>query len=180
MRTNLSLYALDRAALRELSGELKEALLDDDRAKVAGLLGLGPALAGRLASGPRAVDWFLRPEDDPQASPLFASLRRIAKARALSLAWTSDELSLEGRLRDFDILREDAAIAKLIDQLLDPARLPWFLQRPGATGGWLDVAKREQLTAGLRAVEAALPKELADFSEAVAKIEGDVIAHDRL
>jgi hypothetical protein len=179
-RPRLSLYALDRAALKALSQELKALLLADDRAGLAAALGLGEALAARVAGGPRAVDWFLRPESDPEAAPLFASLRRVAKKRALSLAWTSAEPSLEGRLRHFDLLREDATVASLLDKLLDANRLPWFLVRPGATGGWLDEAKREALAGELRQLKAALPKEIAAFAEALGEIEGDVVAHDQL
>ena len=39
-------------------------------------------------------------------------------------------MSLEGRLRHFDLLRDDAKVAGLIDKLLDSHRLPWFLVRP--------------------------------------------------
>ena len=179
-RPRLSLYALDRPALKAFSAELKALLLADDRAGLAALLGLGEGLAARVASGPRAVDWFLRPEGDADAAPLFASLRRVAKKRALELSWTSAEPSLEGRLRHFDVLREDAKIAGLVDRLLDPGRLPWFLVRPGGTGGWLDEPKRAELTAELRPLRPALPKELRAFAEAIDGIEGDVIAHDLL
>jgi hypothetical protein len=179
-RPRLSLYALDRPALKELSRELKALLLADDRTGLAKALGLGEGLAARIAEGPRAVDWLLRPETDPEAAPLFASLRRVAKKRALSLSWTSSEPSLEGRLRQFDLLREDERIASLIDKLLDSHRLPWFLVRPGATGGWLDDAKRETLASEMRQLKAALPKELSAFAEALGEIDGDVIAHDQL
>jgi hypothetical protein len=179
-RTRLSLYALDRPALKAFSAELKGLLLADDRAGVAALLGLGADLAARVASGPRAVDWFLRPEGDAEVTPLFASLRRVAKKRALELAWTSAEVSLEGRLRHFDLLREDPKVATLIDKLLDSHRLPWFLVRPGATSGWLDAAMREALAAELWGLRAALPKELAAFAEAIRDVDGDVVAHDLL
>ncbi len=180
VRPLLSLYALDRPALKAFAAELKAALLADDRRGLAALLGLGADLAARVASGPRAVDWLLRPEGDAAAAPLFASLRRVAKKRALALAWTSAEPSLEGRLRHFDILREDAALAGLLDKLLDSNRLPWFLVRPGGTSGWLDDAKREALAGGLRRLEPSLPKELAAFSAALREVEGDVVAHDML
>ncbi len=179
-RPRLSLYALDRPALKAFSAELKALLLADDRAKLAALLGLGPDLAQRLASGPRAVDWLLRSEGDAAAAPFFASLRRVAKKRALELAWTSTEPSLEGRLRHFDLLREDAAIAGLVDKLLDSDRLPWFLVRPGATSGWLDGCKRETLAEELRPLKPSLPKELAAFADAIRDVDGDVIAHDML
>lgn len=180
MRTKLSLYALDRPALVELSGELRKLLAADDRAGLARLLELGGALAERLASGPRAVDWFLRPESDPEAAPIFASLRRVAKKRALSHAFTSEEPSLEGRLRHHEILREDPRVADLVDKLLSPRRLPWFLCRPGATGGWLDGAKREALANALRSLRAALPPEVNELGRALDDLDGDVVAHDGL
>jgi hypothetical protein len=179
-RPRLSLYALDRPALKALSAELKALLLADDRAGLAALLGLGADLAARLASGPRAVDWLLRPEGDAAAAPIFASLRRITKKRTLSLSWTSAEPSLEGRLRNFDLLREDAQVASLIDKLLDAQRLPWFLLRPGATCGWLDDARREALAGELRKLKPSLTRELAAFADALREIDGDVVAHDGL
>lgn len=180
MRTTLSLYALDRPALIELSKDLKKALLADDRKGLATLLELGAGLADKLTKGDRAVDWFLRPETDPDAAPLFASLRRVAKKRALSLSWTSKAPSLEGRLRAYDVLREDREVAALIDKLLDPARLPWFLVRPGATCGWLDDKKRSELDGHLRSLRAALPPELEELSAAIHEIDGAVVAHDML
>lgn len=179
-RPRLSLFALDRPALQAFSKELKALFLADDRKGIATALGLGESFAARLATGPRAVDWFLRPEADAEAAPLFASLRRVAKKRALELAWTSTEPSLEGRLRHFDLLREDAKVASLLDKLLDASRLPWFLVRPGATSGWLDSAKREELASELRQLKAALPKELAAFADALHEINGAVVAHDKL
>lgn len=180
MRTTLSLYALDRPALIELRTELKNVLLADDRRGLAALLELGAGLADKIAQGNHAVDWFLRPETDPDAAPLFASLRRVAKKRALSLAWTSKAPSLEGRLRAYDVLRDDREAAALIDKLLDPSRLPWFLVRPGATCGWLDDNKRSELDRHLRALRAALPPELEELASAIHEIDGDVVAHDML
>jgi hypothetical protein len=179
-RPRLSLYALDRPALKAFSAELQGLLRADDRAGIASLLGLGEALAARLAQGPRAVDWFLRPEGSPEAAPLFASLRRVTKKRALSLSWTSDEPSLEGRLRHFDPIREEAAIAKVVDKLLDSNRLPWFLVRPGATSGWLGGADREKLAADLAPLRPALTPELSAFAVALGELDGDVVAHDGL
>lgn len=180
MRSVLALYALDRPALIELSKELKALLLADDRAGIARLLELGGSLAERINEGPRAVDWFLRPEDDELAAPIFASLRRVTKKRALEHAWTSPAPSLEGRLRAYDILREDKTIAALLDKLLDPSRLPWFLVRPGATCGWLDQEKRNKLAAELFGLRAALPEEVSAFTEALREIDGAVVVHDRL
>ena len=179
-RPRLSLYALVRPALKAFSAELKALLLADDRAGLAALLGLGAELAARVASGPRAVDWFLRPEDSAETAPIFASLRRVAKKRALSLAWTSAEPSLEGRLRHFDLIREELAVAALVDKLLDSQRLPWFLVRPGATSGWLDAAKREALAGELHPLRSSLTPELAAFAEALRDVDGDVVAHDGL
>lgn len=180
MRTTLSLYALDRPALQAFAKELREVLAKDDRAALAALLELKGALADRLGETERAVDWFLRPESSPEAAPFFSSLRRVAKKRALSLAWTSPEASLEGRLRQYDLLREDGEIAARIDKLLSPARLPWFLVRPGATCGWLDAKGREQLASDLRRLRASLPPELGAFAEALGDLDGDAVAHDAL
>jgi hypothetical protein len=179
-RPTLTLYALDRPALKTLAAELKTLLLADDRVGLAKTLELGPSIAERLATGARAVDWLLRPETDPEANPIFASLRRVTKKRALTLAWKSEEPSLEGRLRNFDVLREDRKVAALIDKLLDAERLPWFMVRPGATCGWLDADPRDQLASELRALRPALPKELAEFVSAIDAIEGAVVAHDAL
>ena len=180
MRSTLSLFTLDRPALIELSKELKSTLLADDRQGLAKLLELGGSFIERVAEGPRAVDWFLRPETDASSMPLFASLRRVAKKRALSLAWTSPAASLEGRLRAFDVLREDKNIAGLLDKLLDPNRLPWFLVRPGATCGWLDDEKRGKLAAALRPLRAALPDEVVEFANAIREADGAVVIHDAL
>ena len=179
-RPTLSVYGLDRPELQKLSAELRAALAADDRAGLARLLGLGDALAERIASGPRAVDWFLRPESDGEAAPIFASLRRISKRRALEHTWTSGEPSLEGRLRQFDVVRQEPALAELVDKLLDAARLPWFLTRPGATSGWLDDARRARLAAGLSELAPALPPELAEFAVALGEVDGDVVVHDAL
>jgi hypothetical protein len=179
-RPLLSLYTLDRTALKAFSAELKDALADDDRARVSALLGLGGSLIERMQGGERAVDWFLRADDDPVAAPFFASLRRMAKKRALALAWASAEPSLEGRLRHFDVVRDERSLAELVDKLLDPARLPWFLLRPGATAGWLDDARRRTLAAGLRPLRPALPPELTAFADALAAADGDVMIHDGL
>lgn len=179
-RPLLSLYALDRAALKAFSAELKAALANDDRAAVSALLGLGGSLVERMQGGARAVDWFLRAEDDAAAAPFFASLRRVTKKRALEPIWTSAEPSLEGRLRHFDVVRDERSLAELVDKLLDPARLPWFLLRPGATAGWLDDQRRRALAAGLRPLRPALPPELTAFADALAAADGDVLVHDGL
>jgi hypothetical protein len=180
VRPHLALYTLYRPALKAFSARLKELLAADDRAALATELGLGAELAARLGQGPRAVDWFLRPDDDPEAAPLFASLRRVAKKKALELAWKSDAPSLEGRLRAFEPLREDPAISAPIDKLLDAARLPWFLLRPGATAGWLPNDARDRLADELRALRPVLTPELTAFAAALADVEGDVVAHDAL
>jgi hypothetical protein len=104
----------------------------------------------------------------------------VAKKRALELAWTSEAPSLEGRLRAFEPLREERRVAALVDKLLDSARLPWFLVRPGATGGWLDAPPRQELATALRELRPALPRELAAFADAVAEMDGAVLAHDGL
>lgn len=179
-RPLLSLYTLNRPELKAFSSEIRVVLTSDDREGLARILGLGAELSARVGKGPRAVDWFLRDEADPAAAPLYASLRRVAKKRALALAWTSAEPSLEGRLRAFDLLREDARLAGLIDKLLDAERLPWFLVRPGATSGWLDSARREDLAGQMRPLRSSLPKELQAFADAIRDLDGDVVAHDML
>ncbi|MEP7121829.1 MAG: hypothetical protein ABJE95_12995 [Byssovorax sp.] len=179
-RPLLSLYTLNRPELKAFSSEIRAVLTSDDREGLARILGLGAELSARVGKGPRAVDWFLRDEADPAAAPLYASLRRVAKKRALELAWTSAEPSLEGRLRAFDVLRDDARLASLIDKLLDAERLPWFLVRPGATSGWLDRAKREDLAGQMRPLRSSLPKELQAFADAIRDLDGDVVVHDLL
>jgi hypothetical protein len=179
-RPLLSLYTLNRPELKVFSSEIRAVLTSDDREGLARTLGLGAELSARVGKGARAVDWFLRAESDPEAAPLFASLRRVAKKRALELAWTSAEPSLEGRLRAFDLLREDARVAGLVDKLLDAERLPWFLVRPGATSGWLDQARREDLAGEMRQLRPSLPKELVAFADALRDLDGDVVAHDML
>jgi hypothetical protein len=180
VRPLLSLYTLNRPELKAFSSEIRAVLTSDDREGLARTLGLGAELSARVGKGTRAVDWFLRDEADPAAAPLFASLRRVAKKRALELSWTSAEPSLEGRLRAFDLLREDPRLAGLIDKLLDAERLPWFLVRPGATSGWLDSAKREDLAGQMRKLRPSLPKELQAFADAIRDLDGDVVAHDML
>ncbi len=59
-RAVLSLYLLDRAALKELSAELRRSLTADDRGALAKLLDLSPALMARFDALPRAVDQLQR------------------------------------------------------------------------------------------------------------------------
>jgi hypothetical protein len=179
-RPVLSLYRLDRPKLAEVSARLKDLLASDDRAGLATLLGLGEELAKRVGDARWAIDLWLRPDDDPHVAPLFASLRRVAKRAALEHVWTSESPSLEGRLRAYDVLREDDEMASRIDRLLDPARLPWFLQRPGGTGGWLDDEQRTLLARAMEGVGPALPDEVNAFVEALGGMDGDALVHDRL
>jgi NAD(P)-dependent dehydrogenase (short-subunit alcohol dehydrogenase family) len=179
-RPLLSLYRLDRDKLHELSVKLRELLARDDRAGLSTLLGLGEELARRLASERWAVGLMLRPDEDPQASPIFASLRRVAKRAALEHVWTSESPALEGRLRAYDILRDEQDVADTIDRLLDQVRLPWFLQRPGATGGWLGAEQRETLAQRMEGLGPALPDEVNAFVEALGGMDGDALVHDRL
>jgi hypothetical protein len=179
-RPLLSLYRLDRDKLHELSAKLRELLARDDRAGISALLGLGEELARRLAAGHWAVELMLRPDEDPQASPIFASLRRVAKRAALEHVWTSESAALEGRLRAYDVLRDESDIADAIDRLLDPVRLPWFLQRPGGTGGWIGDEQRETLAKRMDQLGPALPEEVNAFVEALGGMDGDALIHDRL
>ncbi len=176
----LSLFRLDRAALGAFTSELRGLLARDDRAGVSSLLGLGEELARRVTAASRAVDLLLRPDDDPEVAPLFASLRRVAKRSALEHVWTSESPSLEGRLRAYDILRDEDEIAGKIDRLLDIANLPWFLQRPGGTGGWLDDEQRAELAERMQALGPTLPDEVNAFVDALSGMDGDVLVHDRL
>ena len=179
-RPLLSIYRLDRDKLHELSNQLRQLLGADDRAALSTLLGLGEELARRLASERWAVAMMLRADDDPQASPIFASLRRVAKRAALEHVWTSESPALEGRLRAYDVLREEKDVADALDRLLEPSRLPWFLQRPGSTGGWLDDAQRGTLAERMHSLGPALPDEVNGFAEALGGMDGDALIHDRL
>ena len=182
-RPLLALFSLDRPALDALGGELRPLLVADDRAAVARLLGLGEALAQKLATR-AAVEWFLRTDDDPEATPFHASLRRIAKKRALEQLWISAHPSLEGRLRAYDTVRDDASLSAAIDRSLDPARVPFFLARRGATCGLLLDADRVLMVdaIGPRGTlrDDDLPPELAAFGDALADLEGDLLVHDAL
>jgi hypothetical protein len=179
-RPLLSLYRLDREKLQTLSGELRALLTKDDRAGVASLFGLGEELARRLAAERWMVAAMLRPDEDPHVAPIFASLRRVVKRAALEHVWTSESPALEGRLRAYDVLREEPAIAAALDKLLEPARLPWFLQRPGGTAGWLSDDQRETLARGMQELGPALPDEVNAFAEALGGMDGDALVADRL
>jgi hypothetical protein len=179
-RPLLSLYRLDRSKLSEFSDKLRDVLTRDDRAALSAVLGLGEELARRVGEVKSAIHLMLRCDDDADVAPLFASLRRVAKRAALEHVWTSQSPSLEGRLRAYDVLREDPDIAAQLDRLLDPFRLPWFLQRPGATGGWLDDQERSTLARGVESLGPALPEEVNAFAEALGAMDGDALVHDRL
>ena len=179
-RPVLSLYRLDRAKLAELSRRVRDLLARDDRAEFASLLGLGEELAQRVREARWSVDLMLRPDDDPLVAPLFASLRRVAKRATLEHVWTSESPSLEGRLRAYDVLRDDQEIAAGVDRLLDPTRLPWFLQRPGTTGGWLNDGQRSTLASAMEGMAPSLPDEVNAFVEALGGMDGDAIVHDGL
>lgn len=179
-RPLLSLYALDRDALKALSAELKETLAANDAAALAQLLELGDAARGAAESFDRTVDAFLVPDTHAQAKVLWASLRRIAKKRALTKIMTSDNPALEGRLRAYEPLRDDAAAAKLVDKLINPRRLPWYLRRPGATCGWLNGEQRQQLHTRLQKLAPTLTPELNALADALDEVEADAVLHDAL
>jgi len=171
-RSTLALYQLDRAALKRLSAELEALLVANDAPGLAQLLGVElTTLEGR----PRLVDHFLLPEGE-----LHEALRRAARLRTLAPIFTSDNPALEGRLRAFDALREDATAAAAIDRLLNPKRVPWYLRRAGATCGWLDEPQRAELCKRLDRVRGALTPELRAFATGLAQVDGDVVAHDGL
>jgi hypothetical protein len=179
-RLVLSLYRLDLARLAQFSDRLREVLTHNDRIGLSELLELGRELAARVESASRAVDLFLVPESDPEVAPLVASLRRLGKRAALERAWTSESPSLEGRLRAYDVLRDEPEVAKVIDRLLNSETLPWFLCPPGSTGGWLRDEERAALAERMASLAPSLPDEVNAFASALADIEGDVMIHDRL
>jgi hypothetical protein len=179
-RPVLTIFTLDRAALAAFTAELRGLLTRDDRSGLSSLLGLGEELSKRVTAANRAIDLMLRPEEDPEVLPLFASLRRVAKRAALEHVWTSDAPSLEGRLRAYDVLRDDEEIAKKLDRLLDVGNLPWFLWRPGTTGGWLEDGPRAELAERMQALGPSLPDEVNAFVDALGAMDGDVLVHDRL
>ncbi|HZO13888.1 MAG TPA: hypothetical protein VFB62_11540 [Polyangiaceae bacterium] len=179
-RATLSLYELDRPALQQLSADLKRVLADDDRAAFATLLELGPDLAKRLDEVERLVDCFLLPDSDVRVAPLHASLRRISKKRALTKMMESSDAALEGRLRGFEPLRKDASTARLLDQLMNPQRLPWYLRRSGSTCGWIDGNGRTALTQAMRRMKSALPPELVELLDGLEQLDADAVLHDGL
>lgn len=176
-RPLLSLFTVDRPALAAFEEELKELFYKDDRDALITLLGFGASFAEQVRAAPRAVDLFLVPESE--ATGFYASVRRIAKKRALEHAWTSTSPALEGRLREYDIIREDAALARSVDALLDPRRVPWFLRRPGGTAGMVSAAEGEGIAEGLQSKE-DLPEEVVHLAEALAGLDGDLLCHDGL
>ena len=179
-RRTLTLYELDRPALKTLTAELEEALGANDRDGLAELLELGDAVRTSLDGRERLVDFFLLPETHETATPLFASLRRISKKRALTPVMTSSDLALEGRLRGFEVLRERSGLAKLVDKLLSSKRLPWYLRRPGTSGGWLNPDQRAMLASGMGELAPALTPELRELQEGLEEAHGDVVLHDGL
>ncbi|HEY3594873.1 MAG TPA: hypothetical protein VGL13_13410 [Polyangiaceae bacterium] len=179
-RSRLSLYRLNRAGLGAFSDRLREVLTHNDRIGLSELLELGRDLSARVELAPRAVDLFLVPEDDPEGAPLFASLRRVGKQAALEPVWTSDSPSLEGRLSEYDVLRDEDDVAESIDRLLNAERLPWFLHPTGSSGGWLDDSERAALAERLAELAPSLPDEVSAFAAALASMDGDVMIHDGL
>jgi hypothetical protein len=178
-RPVLSLFALDRDALEAFGADLRGVLARDDRDGLIALLGFGGAFADMSRAARRGVDLFLVPETEASHSGLYASLRRVAKKRALEHRWTSESPSLEGRLREYDLIREDLPVARRVDSLLDTRKVPWFLRRPGSTAGILASVDREALSEGLREVR-DLPVEVARLADALEEAEGDVLCHDGL
>jgi hypothetical protein len=176
----IALYELERPALKIFTEELKQTLLLNQVHELAELLELGDGLRDQLATADRLIDLFLLPEDDKRASPLWASLRRVSRKRAMTKVFTSTHANLEGRLRAYDVLRNDAAVAKSIDRLLNPKRLPWYLRRDGATCGWLGAEERDRLVTAMRKLEPSLTPELQEALDGLHQIDGDVVAHDAL
>jgi hypothetical protein len=175
-RSKLVLYRLDRPALKALSEEVLRVLTANDTAGLASLLGLD---AEAVLFRPRLVDHFLVPERGDPAG-LHAALRKAAKARALTPSFASDSLALEGRLRAFEPLRDDATAAAAIDKLLNPKRVPWYLRASDATAGWLEAKDAAELARRMDRLKGQLTPELKSFAQGLASIPGDVIAHDSL
>jgi glutamine synthetase adenylyltransferase len=178
-RSLLRLYELDRDQLKVVSQQLKTALREDSREKLAKLLELSEAMTDSLQQRP-LVELFLMPQSDPQSAAIFASLRRISKKRAITAMFDSEALSLEGRLREFESLRNNNIIARQLDRLLNPKRLPWYLRRPGASCGWLRKDQRQELVAEMKPLRTGLPPEVQDFLRGLDGIDDDVVLHDSL
>jgi hypothetical protein len=176
----LCLYELDRPALKRISAELEATLRADDHAELAKLLELSDALATKLRDRERLVDWFLLPDEHPDAKPLLASLRRISKKRAFTKVLESSDSALEGRLRNFDALRENKRAATLVDKLLSQKRLPWYLRTTGGTCGWIDSDKRAELCDAMAAMRNSLTPELIELLDGLKDVSGDAVLHDSL
>ncbi len=179
-RQFLSLYELDRSQLKKISAELKDHLYRNDAEGLANMLELSEGVRNTLKSHSRLVDAFLVDEENPQSMVLLASLRRISKKRAMSLVFRSEHLSLEGRLRGYEVLRDSKTAASLVDKLLSPARLPWYLRRKNATGGWLNESQGKQLATIFQTLRPMLTEELAAFGEGLGDVSSDFVAHDGL
>ena len=87
---------------RDFGGRTEQANNDHDA--LAALVELSDSAAPgspRMALREHAevVDVFLRPDDHPIAKVLFASLRRVARKRAMTEVFCSPDPALEGRLR---------------------------------------------------------------------------------
>jgi hypothetical protein len=178
-RSRLSLFAVDEAALKAFGDELRATLTEDDRDAVVRLLELSGPGALYVKSVSSAADVFLASEDYAASAPVFAALRLAARERALKLAWTSDALSLEGRLRAFEALREDARLAARVDRLLNGESVPWFLRRSGDTCGWVGDAERRELAQGLAGLDDP-PEELSAFARGLEQVNGRALCHDTL
>jgi hypothetical protein len=178
-RSTLSLFTLDRPLLDAFSAELRAVLAEDAREPFIALLGLGGGFADRARAAKHAVDLFLVPETEASHAGIYASLRRVVKKRALTLAWTSPSPALEGRLRAYEPLREDAEAARRADALLESSRVPWFLRRPGGTAGWLNREDCDALREALSELEDP-PPEISALAEALGELSGDVLCHDGL
>jgi hypothetical protein len=178
-RSRLSLFEVDEAELQAFASELRAALAEDERETIVQLLALEGPAADRIRSAPFAVDAFLASEAHLPSAAVFTALRRAAQERALTLAWTSESLALEGRLRGFDPLREDAESALRVDGLLSGHGVPWFLRRPDDTCGYLPRSMREQLAERLGRLDDP-PEELSAFARALEEMHGNALCHDAL
>ncbi len=176
----LALYELDRGALKAFTSELEAVLLADDGPRLAALLELGGDLFETIAQRRNLIELFVLPEDAPQRAPVWASLRRVSRKRSMTKVFTSTHATLEGRLRAYDVLRDDKEISRSVDRLLNPKRLPWYLRRAGATCGWLSGDERARLVQSMTRLRAALTPELVEALDGLVEIDGDVVAHDAM
>jgi hypothetical protein len=178
-RSRLSLFEVDRRALTSFSDELRAVLAADDRDGLVRMLMLDGEAAEAIRGARHAAFVFLAAASYPPSALVVPALRSAARQRALRHVWTSNSLSLEGRIRGFEALREDEETARLADALLDGAGVPWFLRSPAGTFGSLPDADRARLAEALVRLDDP-PPELVELGEALDGLDGEALVHDTL